>query len=182
MRAYYDALLSRGARWLLDHGARPNHLTFLQLPVLLLEVIAAQEGWRSLFVGLIAIVILLDALDGVLARVGRLETKAGAALDALFDTLGIAIVCWGAGQFLPAYSGWLMLLFFANLTLFLQNALLGGKVIAYLRGPVLIGVVLPEAMVGGLVLASVTLVWLIAWRLPATMKVLFPVKLGAGGA
>src|SRR5688500_1434032 len=100
-RTYYDELLTSGARWLIARGARPNHITFLQLPVLLGEVVAVKFGWRTVFVGLIALVILLDALDGVLARVGRMETKAGAVLDALFDTLGIAVVMWGAGVFLP---------------------------------------------------------------------------------
>lgn len=176
---YYDDLLVRGARWLGDRGARPNHVTFLQLPVLLAEVLAVQQGWRVAFVALIALVVLLDALDGVLARVGGMETRAGAALDALFDTMGIAIVLWGAAVFEPEYATAMLLLFLGNMTLFLQNALLGRKVIAYLRGPVLIGVVAPAAMDGAVVLCSAILVWLIAWRFLATARVLFPVKLGA---
>jgi len=178
-RAYYDATLEKGARVLLAKGARPNHITFLQLPVLLLELWAAQAGLRWLFVALIGLVVLLDALDGVLARVGRLESRAGAALDALFDTLGIAVVLYGAGMFAPAFATPLMLLFFANLVLFLQNELLGTKVISYLRGPVLVGVLLPQAMPGAVVLAAAILAWLLLWRLPATLRVLFPTLLGS---
>ncbi|MES2154665.1 MAG: CDP-alcohol phosphatidyltransferase family protein [bacterium] len=183
----YDRSFERGARWLLERGVHPNHFTFLQLPVFLVEIEAALHAssanepvWRWIFALSTILVIVLDGGDGILARVGKLESKSGAVLDAMFDTLGIAIILWGASQFATAdhpelarlYTQWLMFLFFANIVLFLQNALLEEKVIGYLRGPVVMGVAIPELLVGGLAVPSVVIGFLVVWRTPATLRVL----------
>lgn len=169
---YYDGPFSRPARYLLGKGFHPNHLTFLQLPVYTLQVIAAQLGWRWVFAGLIVLVVLLDAGDGILARVGRLQSKTGAALDSLFDTMGIAIVMWGAAKFFPEATTPLMLLFFANIVLFLQNALLDEKMIAYLRGPILLAVIVPETLWAGILVPAITTGVLLVIRIPATLRAL----------
>jgi len=180
----YDRSFERGARWLLEHGVHPNHFTFLQLPVFLVEIEAAlhpaEVAWRWVFSLSTILVIVLDGGDGILARVGRLQSKTGAVLDATFDTLGIAIILWGASQFAAAqhpemalfYTQWLMFLFLGNIVLFLQNAVLEEKVIAYLRGPVVIGIALPDLLLGGLVVPSVIVLFLVVWRTPATMRAL----------
>ncbi len=180
----YDRSFERGARWLLARGVHPNHFTFLQLPVFLIEIAAAlhpgDSVWRWVFALSTILIIVLDGGDGILARVGKLQSKSGAVLDAMFDTLGIAIILWGASQFAAAdrpelahvYTPWLMVLFFANIVLFLQNALLEEKVIGYLRGPVVIGVAIPELLLGGLIVPSVVIAFLVVWRTPATMRAL----------
>ena len=111
-------------------------------------------------------------VSGVLARVGKLETKAGAVLDALFDTIGITVVLLGAIRFEPSAKVWLIALLAGNFVLLVQNALLEQKALGYLRGPVLIGVAVPATMLGGLAIASVTLAWLFVTRLPQTWKAL----------
>lgn len=170
-----DRIFSRGAKWLLAHGVHPNHFTFLQLPVFAFQIAAAQAQWAWPFVLGILFVILLDGGDGILARVGKLQSRSGAVLDSLFDTFGIAIVMWGAARFFPAEAGnWLMLLFVGNLLLFLQNALLGQKAIAYVRGPVLAGVVFPQTQLAALVIPIVILLFLLVVRLGATAKALKP--------
>ncbi|MCA1819043.1 MAG: CDP-alcohol phosphatidyltransferase family protein, partial [Halobacteriales archaeon] len=141
-----DKPFERAARWLLVRGVHPNHLTFLQLPLYLFLIVSAAVGnepgaspvWRYAFCLCNLLVPVLDGGDGILARVGRLQSKAGAVLDSTFDTLGIAIVMWGAAQFLPRESLTIMLIFLGTIVLFLQNALLEQKVIAYVRGPVLL--------------------------------------------
>lgn len=179
----YDRTFARGAKWLLARGIHPNHFTFLQLPVFTVQILAALEGsqgapgawlWRCVFVATILLVILLDGGDGILARVGNLQSRTGAVLDSLFDTMGIAITLWGAAQFpeLAVARNWLLLLFVGNLLLFLQNALLGHKVIAYVRGPVLVAVLVPQALLAGLLISSFILVWLLVVRLPQTVRAL----------
>ncbi|HEX2066456.1 MAG TPA: CDP-alcohol phosphatidyltransferase family protein, partial [Candidatus Thermoplasmatota archaeon] len=172
VEGHYDRPFQRWAHWLLERGVHPNHLTFLQLPVFVLQIVAAVQGWRLPFAFSTLLIILLDGGDGILARVGRLESKAGAVLDATFDTLGIAIVMWGATRFYPEQAPWLMFLFLGNIVLFLQNALLGDKVIAYLRGPVAIAVAWPETLAGGLILPTVIIAVLLAIRTPATLRAL----------
>lgn len=168
----YDALFARPARWLLARGVHPNHLTFLQLPVFVLQILAAVQSWRYAFAYSTLLIIVLDGGDGILARVGRLQTRAGAVLDSTFDTLGIAIVMWGAARFYPEQATWLMFLFLGNVVLFLQNALLNEKVIAYLRGPIAIAVAYPDALAGGLMVPTVVIVVLLCLRTPATLRAL----------
>lgn len=180
----YDRSFERGARWLLARGIHPNHFTFLQLPVFLVEIEAALHPastvWRWVFALSTILVIVLDGGDGILARVGKLQSRSGAVLDAMFDNLGIVIILWGANQFLshahpdlaPIFTQWLMLLFFGNMVLFLQNALLEEKVIGYLRGPVVMGVAIPELVWGGLIVPSVVITFLVLWRTPATFRAL----------
>jgi phosphatidylglycerophosphate synthase len=166
----YDRFFERWARWLLARGVHPNHFTFLQLPVFGAEIWAATHGHRWLFVSLIALVIILDGGDGILARVGKMQSRTGAVLDATFDTVGIAIVVWGASQFAPDAETWLWLLFLGNALLFVQNALLEEKIISYLRGPVLIGVAFPATALAGLVIATFILMWELTARLPRTAR------------
>lgn len=170
--AYYDGPFASAARKLLAWGVHPNHFTLLQLPVLALQMVAALEGWRWTFVLLIFAIILLDGGDGILARVGRLESRAGAILDALFDLVGIVVVLWGATHFFPDESAWIMTLLFGNLALFAQDAILEEKVIAYIRGPILLSVLVPQTLVVALVMSSLILGFLLVARLPATVRAL----------
>ncbi|HLF16419.1 MAG TPA: CDP-alcohol phosphatidyltransferase family protein [Candidatus Thermoplasmatota archaeon] len=168
----YDRPFERAAAWLLQRGVHPNHLTVLQLPVFLLQISAALEGWTWVFVLCIFPLMLLDGGDGVLARVGGLQSRSGAVLDSIFDLMGIAIVLWGAAQFFPRETPWFMAFFFGNFLLFLQNALLGEKVIAYLRGPILVAVAFPATLAGALAVDGVVLVWLLATRMPRSVRAL----------
>ncbi len=166
----FDRPFEKAARWLLDHGVKPNHFTFAQIPFFALEIWAVLTDQRALFVSLIVFVILLDGGDGILARVGGLQSRAGAILDASFDTAGIAIVAWGATQFFPEVTWWLVALFIGNGLLYLQNLRLNEKVISYLRGPILTGVSFPATMLVSLTIASIIVAWELLTRLPATLR------------
>ncbi len=174
--AYYDKPFESAAKWLLARGVHPNHFTFLQIPVFVVTIIAAVQGWNWPFVLMIAFIIVLDGGDGILARVGKLATKTGAVLDSTFDTLGIAVVMWGATKFFPAQEAWLMLLFLANTILYLQNALLGRKVVAYIRGPILAAVAFPAVLPGALVVSTFIVGWLVVVRSPASFQTLMSGK------
>jgi len=170
----FDRYFTKAARWLLARGVRPNHFTFLQVPVFVAEVYAALNGLRWLFIGLIGLVIFLDGGDGILARVGGLQSRAGAVLDASFDTAGIAIVLWGASVFFPEAALWLALLFVGNLLLYVQNAVVGSKAVSYLRGPVLAAVAFPQTLLAALLIDGFIVAWLLAARLPRTIRRLVP--------
>ena len=173
----YDRDWEKPARWMLARGVHPNHFTLLQIPVFALQVIAALQQWRWTFVLSILFVVVLDGGDGILARVGRLQSKVGAVLDALFDTVGITIVLLGAALFEPDAQTWLFALLLGNFLLLVQNAILEQKVIAYLRGPILGGIAFPEIMPGALVLCTAVLCFLILVRGAATIHALaFPAQ------
>lgn len=166
----FDHYFTAAARWLLAKGVRPNHLTVLQVPVFVAEAYAALNGMRFLFIALIAFVILLDGGDGILARVGGLQSRAGALMDATFDTIGIAIVLWGASVFYPEAAWWLAALFVGNLLLYLQNGLVDSKMVSFLRGPVLVAVAFPDTLLAALLVDSFIVAWMLLARLPATAR------------
>jgi phosphatidylglycerophosphate synthase len=167
-----DRRFERAARWLLVRRVHPNHFTLLQIPLFILIAVSAAQGWALAFVLLNLFVPILDGGDGILARVGGLATKTGAVLDTLFDTVGIAIVLWGAAKFYPDATLWVMLLFIGTLALFLQNALLERKAIAYVRGPLLMAVLWPQLLPGGIGLPAIITAWLLLWRMPETLRAL----------
>jgi phosphatidylglycerophosphate synthase len=160
----FDRRFVPAARWLLAHGVHPNHFTFLQIPVFAFTIVAAVEGWNWPFALTTIFVMVLDGGDGILARVGNLQSRTGAILDAVFDLAGIAILMWGATKFFPEAEAWIMLLFLANVLLFLQNALLGDKVISYVRGPVVGAVAFPQVLLAALLVCTFTVGFLLIAR------------------
>ncbi len=166
----YDRRFERIAHWLLDRGVRPNHFTFAQIPVFAGMIWAAANTQTWWFFALSWFVILLDGGDGILARVGNLQSRTGAILDASFDTFGIAVVLGGAAQFFPEAAALFWTLFVLNGILFLQNALLANKVVSYVRGPILVGIAWPDAMFGSLVLVYVIVVWLLVAKTPECIR------------
>ncbi len=168
----FDRRFVSAAKWLLAHGVHPNHFTFLQIPVFAFTIFAAVEGWNWPFALTTVFVMILDGGDGILARVGNLQSRTGAILDAVFDLTGIAILMWGATKFFPAAEAWIMLLFLANVLLFLQNALLGDKVVSYVRGPVVGAVAFPQVLPAALVVCTFTVVFLLVARAKRSWKAL----------
>lgn len=166
----FDATFTAAARWLLARGVHPNHFTFLQIPVFAFTIFAAVQQWAWPFALTTVFVMVLDGGDGILARVGGLQSKTGAVLDAMFDTLGIAILVWGTTKFFPAAEDWLLLLFLANVLLFLQNSLLDDKMVSYVRGPLVAAVVFPQILLGALLLNSFTVTFLLLMRIRPTIR------------
>lgn len=168
----FDRRFVPAAKWLLARGVHPNHFTFLQIPVFAFAIVAAVQGWNWPFALSTLLFMVLDGGDGILARVGNLQSRTGAILDAVFDTVGIAIVLWGTTKFFPQAEAWIMLLFLANVLLFLQNALLGDKVVGYVRGSMVAMVVFPQVLLPALVISTVVVVFLLAMRTPASFRAL----------
>ena len=166
----FDGPFIRLAKWLLARGVHPNHFTFAQVPVFALEIWAAQQGHAWIFVSSILLVIALDGGDGILARTGNLASRKGAILDSTFDTMGIAIIMWGAAQFFPAAEAWFLWLFVGNSLIYLQNALLEEKMVSYIRGPTLVAIAWPNFLVGALLASSFVVIWIFGMRLPRTLK------------
>lgn len=172
MPAAFDQPFESAAKWLLAKGVHPNHFTFLQIPLFAAMIWFADQGHAGWFFTLSWVVIVLDGGDGILARVGNMATPAGAVLDAVMDTIGIAVVLWGASQFFPDIAWMYFLLFLLNGILYAQNAVLEQKWVAYVRGPVMIPVVVPDTIVFAMVMAFGIALFLIAWRLRATFGAL----------
>lgn len=168
----FDRRFVPAAKWLLAHGVHPNHFTFLQIPVFAFTILAAVEGWNWPFALTTLFVMVLDGGDGILARVGNLQSRTGAILDAVFDTLGIALLMWGTTKFFPEAEAWIMLLFLANVLLFLQNALLGEKVVSYVRGYMVAMVAFTQLLLPALLLATFTVSFLLVVRARRSFKAL----------
>lgn len=166
----YDRRYERIARRFLSAGIRPNHLTLLQIPVFAGMVWAALEGRPWWFFGLSWSVIVLDGGDGILARVGNLQSRSGAILDAAMDTTGIAVVLWGASRFHPDWTAAFLVIFLVNVLLYLQNGLLDEKVVTYVRGPIILAVTFPDVVVMAVAMTGLIGLFLLFVRLPATVR------------
>lgn len=163
----FDRPFVAGAKWLIARGVKPNHITFLQIPVFYFMWQAGLDLDRYLFFGLAWLLVVLDGLDGIVARVGGMASRSGALLDAVFDTMSIALVLWGAIRFHPDQTALWIVLFGLNVLLYLQNMVLEEKVVSYVRGPVLMAIALPDllwlSIAGGLTIVT----WLLMTRVPA---------------
>jgi phosphatidylglycerophosphate synthase len=152
----FDALAWR----LYKAGVRPDHLTFLQVPVYILLVATvwrAEEDplrWLLWFAILQVLVTVIDGADGILARRTGTATRRGHLLDSLFDIVGIGITIWAAAHLHPGVAQWALALLLVNFLVYLQNEIQGTKSITYTRGPVTFGLYLqtlePETMLWGM--------------------------------
>lgn len=143
-----DRVFDAFARGLYAAGVRPNHLTLAQVPIYVLMIVAGLEG-RVIEFGLWQIVIMvLDGMDGTLARRMGLASRSGAVLDAVFDFFGIIVVIGIAVHLDPQYFWWFVALLGANFALYLQNGVLDEKAVSYVRGPVVIALVLERSFPG----------------------------------
>ena len=73
----------------------PNLISLYRLlvfPVILYMILTQRESW---FVILLCISLVSDVLDGNIARIFKLQTNFGAALDILADICTIAMALWG---------------------------------------------------------------------------------------
>lgn len=73
----------------------PNLISLYRLlvfPVILYMILTERESW---FVVLLCISLVSDVLDGNIARIFKLQTNFGAALDNLADICTIAMALWG---------------------------------------------------------------------------------------
>lgn len=129
------------ARFLYRHGVRPNHLTLAQVPVYVLMIYTGFTGRLFTFAILQLLVILLDGLDGTVARRMGIQSRAGAYLDAVFDLFGIVLVMVVAIWVHPLYTIGIVALLLSNLLLYYQNYLLDEKAVSYVRGPIVLGIV-----------------------------------------
>ncbi|MBI2077121.1 MAG: CDP-alcohol phosphatidyltransferase family protein [Euryarchaeota archaeon] len=173
----FDALAWRLHRM----GVRPDHISFLQVPVYAGMIYSAYESWRDpavnwgllwTFGWLQVFAFLIDGADGILARRTGQVTREGHLLDALFDIAGIGITIWAVYIHYPQLGSWLLALLLVNFFVYIQNEIQGTKSITYTRGPVTIAFVFasmyPQLLFIGIVLPLVLGVILIftrvAWR------------------
>ncbi len=101
----------------------PNLISALRLPIAAAFFAVDALVWRGvlLFVG-----ALTDALDGWLARRLKVESKAGALLDPLFDKLFVTVAL---AAFLPGpYLGWREFLILVSRDLYVGFAFLLARI------------------------------------------------------
>ncbi len=135
-----DAVFSWFARFLSRLGVRPNHLTLAQIPVYAIMIHAGFQGRLVAFAVWQMLIIVLDGMDGTLARRMGVQSRRGAYLDAVFDLFGIVVVMIVAIYTHPAYTAPLLALFLVNFLLYYQNYRLDEKAVSFVRGPVVLGI------------------------------------------
>lgn len=165
--------------WFLHrHGIRPDHVSFLQVPV---YAAMLWTGFRAtndnitmiwIFGWLQVLAFLIDGADGILARRTGTVSRRGHLLDEIFDIAGIGITIWIVSIHHGAKSQWLFALLMINFFVYIQNEIQGTKSITYTRGPLTIGFVFeyyyPGVLMIGIALPLIVGVLLlfsrVAWR------------------
>lgn len=94
-------------RMLLASGITPNAITFVSMLFCAGAGAAIGYGWLATGAWLYALAGVTDMLDGRLARLKGLQTKAGAMFDSVSDRWGELFVFAGCAWYLRD-SGWLM--------------------------------------------------------------------------
>jgi archaetidylinositol phosphate synthase len=90
VKSYIDRVLAPTLRYIGRFGIRPIHLTLLSLPFGVLGVMALYDS-PTISAFLIGIYLILDVLDGTLARVTGTESEFGARLDFMIDRIVAAL-------------------------------------------------------------------------------------------
>ena len=90
----FRRIVEAPARGLIGLGLTPNAVTLAALAIsLALCALLAWTGWLLVFIPLLGLSLLLDALDGPVARLSGRVTKTGGYLDALCDRLADGALC-----------------------------------------------------------------------------------------
>jgi CDP-diacylglycerol--glycerol-3-phosphate 3-phosphatidyltransferase len=90
----FRRIVEAPARGLIGLGLTPNAVTLAALAIsLVLCALLAWTGWLLVFIPLLGLSLLLDALDGPVARLSGRVTKTGGYLDALCDRLADGALC-----------------------------------------------------------------------------------------
>ena len=90
----FRRIVEAPARGLIGLGLTPNAVTLAALAIsLVLCALLAWTGWLLVFIPLLGLSLLLDALDGPVARLSGRVTKTGGYLDALCDRLADGGLC-----------------------------------------------------------------------------------------
>ncbi|MCD6479312.1 CDP-alcohol phosphatidyltransferase family protein [Candidatus Bathyarchaeota archaeon] len=97
LKEWFQGVVKPLAQLLSDMGLKPNHLTLLGLSISMLSALCYLNLHRAVWMPLAASLLLLlsglmDALDGVLARIRGEASPLGGFLDSLADRYSDAIV------------------------------------------------------------------------------------------
>ncbi len=93
LRSRWAAVVTPIARFLLTRGITPDRMTWIGTGLtVIIAVICFPRGWLWQGALLITPAILVDSLDGTMARLGGLSTRWGAFLDSTLDRLADGIL------------------------------------------------------------------------------------------
>ena len=75
------------AGWLIKHGITPNHITIFGLVLALAAFWPLAKGYLQVGIMIYLVSVLLDVLDGLMARVSGLSSQRGGFLDSVLDRI-----------------------------------------------------------------------------------------------
>ncbi len=142
-----EKLFDNFAWFLHRYGVRPNHVSFVQVPVYGamiwtgLRAVPDNIAMIWIFGWLQVLAFMIDGADGILARRTGTVSRRGHLLDEIFDIAGIGITIGVVAFHYNTKAPWLFGLLMINFFVYIQNEIQGTKSITYTRGPLTIGFV-----------------------------------------
>ena len=117
IRAYFDPLLERIAYAIDRLGITPNQLTILSLCLSLIAGNFFASGLFPLGGGILAFALVMDILDGALARTTQQDTFFGAFLDSTVDRYADFFIYGGITTYFAQTGEWRWALLSAGILL-----------------------------------------------------------------
>jgi CDP-diacylglycerol---glycerol-3-phosphate 3-phosphatidyltransferase len=111
LKPAFQRLLNPTMEWLRRLGVTPNGLTWSALVLSgcmgwMFAQGQDQTAWYFMVVLCLLLRMILNALDGMMARSHRMTTKGGAVLNELGDVVSDALVMWPLALLTGMHAGW----------------------------------------------------------------------------
>ncbi len=102
-------------------GIKPNHLTAMQFPFSAAMCVSLIYGKVSIAILCMVFALMLDGMDGLLARSTNQETRRGHVFDKSADIFGIVMMLVGIAIGFPGSLGLCVSLGVINIMLYVTN-------------------------------------------------------------
>ena len=106
-------------------GIKPNHVTLTGIPLAIIMFLFLINGYLAAAIFFLALTLIVDGLDGQLARATGQESKLGHALDKGVDIFCILLMLIGIAVYSPQSFVFSTSLGVVNILLFITNELKG---------------------------------------------------------
>lgn len=125
-----------------QYGVKANHLTFAQLPFNFLMVyFFIIENILAVSMSLI-IILALDVLDGMFARITKTFSKKGHFYDKIFDLISITAFIIGFIIYAPNYELLLIIILIQSYIIYILNEFTKVETVGCVRSVGLLGLIL----------------------------------------
>ena len=122
-----------------EKGVTANHLTFGQVPFVVIMVYMFYID-QIFLAGLVLLIsLIMDVYDGMFARITKTDTRKGHYYDKVIDLVGITGFVIGWMFYMPDFWGYLAAILLLSYVIYVLNELTSVEIVGSVRSVGLIG-------------------------------------------